>query len=90
MVWYKTQSTEMKLREKVILISFLGTQTPNKPINTNENYWNLIGQKGEVIETRKERVLVHFDCEIDFYQLENHNPVKNSLWILITDLGKIS
>lgn len=77
---------QMQINDKVTLISFLGTLTSDEPVNSNENYWKLIGQSGQIIEQGKERVLVKFNCDIDTFQLENHNPVKDSLWILRTDI----
>jgi hypothetical protein len=72
----------------VILKTFLGTTTPNKETVEAENYWKLIGQKGKVIDEHgsNDRVLVLFESNLDDYQLENHNPTRNSLWIKITDL----
>ncbi|WP_413532930.1 hypothetical protein [Empedobacter brevis] len=54
------------------------------------HYWILIGEKGKVIEINNDlfegRVLVLFDKNLDELKLNNHNPIKNSLWILETDL----
>jgi len=72
----------------VTLKSFLGTVTPKKDTLENENYWQLIGQKGRIIDDRmiNYRVLVLFESNLDDYKLENHNPTKNSLWIKMSDL----
>jgi hypothetical protein len=72
----------------VILKTFLGTTKPKKNTAAREDYWNLIGQKGKVIDDplANDRVLVLFESDLDNYQVENHNPIKNSLWIRITDL----
>lgn len=47
-------------------------------------------REGEVIEINNElfegRVLVLFDKDLDELKLNNHNLIKNSLWILETDL----
>jgi len=75
--------------ELVILKSFLGTENPLEKVKDSENYWSLIGARGKVIacdERDEERVLVQFDMNLDEMKLENHNPVKNSLWIKKTDL----
>ena len=77
------------LNSDVILKTFLGTEDSRKPINQNENYWKLIGQQGQVLELGEKRVPVKFNCDIDAFGLENHNPIKNSLWILPSDLDKI-
>lgn len=77
------------VNSNVILKTFLGTENSEKPINANENYWKLIGQQGQVLELGEKRVLVKFKCDIDAFELENHNSIKNSLWILPTDLDKI-
>lgn len=73
---------------EVVLKSFLGTLTPTKKIFDDENYWKLIGQKGIVIddETNNGRVLVLFKNNLDDFNVINHNPIKNSLWIKKTDL----
>lgn len=72
----------------VTLKTFWGTAKPKEDTQDNENYWKLIGEKGTVIEDRGtgDRVLVLFEKDLDEYQLENHNPVKNSLWIRMEDL----
>ena len=72
----------------VTLKSFLGTTTPKKPIEGRENYWKLIGQQGRIIDHQEndDRVLVLFDKNLDEFEIENHNPIKNSLWIKKSDL----
>ncbi|MFC5271644.1 hypothetical protein [Adhaeribacter terreus] len=73
----------------VILNSFLGTSEPEVDLNCNENYWLLIGKKGKIIDyhaSYQDRVLVLFNNNLDDYGLENHNPIKNSLWIKKADL----
>jgi hypothetical protein len=80
---------EIKKNTKVKLKSFLGTLTSKKKIFDNENYWKLIGEKGEVIddvEINDGRVLVLFESNLDDFKVINHNPIKNSLWIKKTDL----
>jgi hypothetical protein len=77
----------MKKRH-VILKSFLGTTKAKKDTSERENYWKLIGEKGKVIDDHvtNDRVLVLFKTNLDDYKLENHNPIKNSLWIKMSDL----
>lgn len=77
------------LRHKhVTLKSFLGTTTPPDGTEENENYWHLIGISGKVIDDVgwNDSVLILFDVNLDDYKLENHNPIRNSLWIKISDL----
>lgn len=80
----------MSTNTKVKLKSFLGKQKSGKSVSENENYWFLIGKSGEIIERNNlkfvNRVLVLFDDNLDKMNLINHNPIKNSLWILETDL----
>ena len=80
----------MLKNQKVKLKSFLGKNTNNDELDVRENYWVLIGKYGKIIETNnenfRERVLVLFDDDLDKLNLFNHNPIKNSLWILIKDL----
>lgn len=89
----------MKTESRVELQSFYGTTKPSEEIDERENYWKLIGQTGTVIENPKKqekltkegknRVLVKFDTTIDDLGLENHNPIKNTLWIWHGDLKLI-
>jgi hypothetical protein len=74
---------------KVKLITFLGTLSPKKKIKSREDYWKLIGENGEVIDNQINhdgRVLVLFDKNLNDFEIENHNPIKNSLLIRLTDL----
>ncbi|HCW08808.1 MAG TPA: hypothetical protein DGG95_15735 [Cytophagales bacterium] len=75
-------------RKLVTLDSFHGTIKPGKSISENENYWKLIGAKGTIVgdEEIDGKVLVLFECNLDDFKLENHNPIKNSLWIKKSDL----
>lgn len=74
--------------EIVTLKSFLGTTEVKKFTKERENYWKLIGEKGKVIDVHQDndKVLVHFEIDLDDMNLENHNPIKNSLWIKKSDL----
>ena len=77
------KNTSVKLK------SFLGTLKPKKNILDHNNYWKLIGEKGKVIDERENyngRILILFDKNLDEFEVENHNPIKNSLWIKKTDL----
>ena len=81
----------MKIEKNTLvkLKSFLGTLTPTKKIQNDNDYWKLLGEKGKVIdntEINDERVLVLFDKNLDDFKVANHNPIKNSLWIKKTDL----
>jgi hypothetical protein len=85
--YYETM--KYTINTPVIVKSFLGKQKPKKSIDTNENYWILIGKKGKIIDDHEingARVLVLFEDNLDTYGLENHNPIKNSLWIKKSDL----
>jgi hypothetical protein len=80
---------KIKKNTSIKLKSFLGTLNPEKRIKENENYWKLIGEKGKVIDEKENdsgRVLILFERNLDEFKVENHNPIKNSLWIKITDL----
>ena len=72
----------------VTLKTFLATRKPKKDTLERENYWKLIGERGKIIDGNEtnDRVLVLFERNLDDYQVENHNLIKNSLWIKATDL----
>jgi len=72
----------------VILKSFQGASKPKRSTLENENYWKLIGSKGRIIgeEDISGRFLVLFENNLDDLKLENHNPIRNSLWIKKSDL----
>jgi hypothetical protein len=78
----------MMKNRTVILRTFLGTTKPKNDTLERENYWKLIGEKGKIIDDNQtnDRVLVLFEKNLDDCQVENHNPIKNSLWIKPTDL----
>ena len=78
---------------KVELKYFLGTLQPPNKTKKRENYRKLIGQKGIVIEEadfNPEKVLVLFEKELNRFNVENHNPVKNTLYINKTDLLELN
>ncbi|WP_445718058.1 hypothetical protein [Flavobacterium sp.] len=71
------------------LKTFHGTIKPSIKVNLRENYWKLIGEKGIVLDNadfNPDKVLVLFDKNLDDFDLENHNPIKNSLYIDKKDL----
>ena len=72
----------------VRLKTFLGTLNPRKKSNPEDNYWQLIGERGRIIDDKiyNERVLVLFDKNLDEFKVANHNPIPNSLWIKASDL----
>jgi hypothetical protein len=77
------------MKNKIVTLkSFLGTTEAKKFTEERENYWKLIGKKGKVIDVHQEndKVLVHFEINLDDMNLENHNTIKNSLWIKKSDL----
>jgi len=78
----------MQKGTSVKLKTFLGTLVSPKNKEPWNNYWRLIGEKGEVVDGKiyNGRVLVLFERNLDDFKLANHNPVPNSLWILPTDL----
>jgi hypothetical protein len=74
--------------DRVQLKTFLGTLKPRTAINIEDNFWKLIGERGEVIDAtiRNKRVLVLFEKNLDEFEVANHNPILNSLWIKPSDL----
>jgi hypothetical protein len=89
--------SNLKLGDKVELISFHNTIAPPKGTADSENYWKLIGLTGSVASNEKkthpyfpdkgERVLVKFDADISAFGLHCHNEQeRNTLWIFLGDL----
>ena len=76
----------MKINTYVELKTFLGTDKAYEEVKESENFWKLIGEKGRVISEEKNQALVLFSKNIDNYNLVNHNPQKNSIWINKSDL----
>lgn len=92
----------MEVNDRVRLVSVNGKTKPPKTVDSKENYWLLIGQFGTVQQdpeeenlfasfSEKPRVLVQFDEDViakyvNEYGMHVHNNVKNSLWILVSDL----
>lgn len=81
----------MNKSSRVILKTFLGKTFSEEDAGTVDDYWKLIGLKGIVIDTggKDGRVLVDFEIDLDRYHVANHNPIKNTLWILESDLEEI-
>jgi hypothetical protein len=77
--------------DRAKLRTFLGTLNPRTAINTQDNYWRLIGGKGEVIDDKiqNKRVLVSFEKNLDDFEVANDNPIPNSLWVKPSDLAII-
>lgn len=80
-----------------MLRTFNGTTTPNSEVEQPENYWTLIGETGMVLNfaeelgfANKNRVLFQFEGDVGARGLACHNEKPNALWILKTDLRKIS
>ena len=89
----------MKEGDIVELIYFNGLTKPQKRVKKEENFWILIGARGVIVKdpSQKElyasfsinrRYLVRFDKDVKSLGLVCHNSVKNTLWILATDLGR--
>ncbi len=88
----------MIIGQKVKLVSFNGMTHPDGKIDSSENYCKLVGETGTVQRDPQEnsvyasfskepRVLVEFDKDIvSTFGLISHNNIKNSLWILVSDL----
>ena len=90
----------MKIGKKVKLRTFNGTLIPDDDCPAHENYWKLIGYIGSIVKdpnektlyasfSAKPRLLVQFEEDVSSLGLECHNNIKNSLWILETDLTEI-
>ena len=90
----------MRLGDKVRLISFISVNNSPKGTHESENYWKLIGSEGTIVQDPKEkglyagfskekRLLIQFDLDVKSFNLRCHNTIKNSLWILETDLLKM-
>lgn len=82
---------KMKIGNKVKLNTFNGTTKPDEKCAPNENYWKLIGSFGKIVkgQNAKSRFLVQFEKDVLSLGLECHNDIKNSLWILESDLEEI-
>ena len=90
----------MNVNSRVILKSFNGTVKPPSDCDPGEGFWKLIGHEGVVIQdpfkcckddrySDERKVLVKFDVSLDSFGLCSSNHVKNSLWILVSDLSGV-
>jgi len=88
----------MKNGEKVRVKSFFLTKNPEEETDEKYNYWKLIGEKGIVINKRKEhpfyknrgeQVLVKFEKNLQSLGLVSHNDKENSLWFFLDDIEKL-
>ncbi|WLT30420.1 hypothetical protein [Geothrix sp. PMB-07] len=79
-----------EIGDQVKLSAFLGDTIPPKNCDPSENFWRLIGQRGKVIAEipGSDRVLVGFECSIQSFGLQCHNPEPNSLRIKWADLER--
>lgn len=100
MAWYGRRT--MQVGDRVRLITFNGTKRWNSKgkIYEPENYWELIGETGTVVQdpteksvyasfSKEPRVCIRFDNSVTDRDLICHNPVPNSLWLRVTDLEVI-
>lgn len=73
---------------RVKLKTFKGKLSPNRAVDKLDNFWQLIGHKGIILDldNGSKKALVLFDDIPDHLGVANHNPIKNSLWINIGDL----
>jgi len=88
-----------KFGDRVLLKSFLNLPHAPKGTKPGEDYWKLLGLKGEIVSHEKktspafpekgERVLVKFEDEVSEYGLHCHNEIANALWIHTSDLEPI-
>lgn len=88
------------LGQQVKLKSFLGTIHAPESTVRSEDFWQLVGECGEIASDvlkihpafpdKGARVLVRFYINIDDLGLPNHNEINNSLWIFVSDLEEFS
>lgn len=85
--------------DRVVLKTFNGLKEADEAVEDEENYWILIGEEGQIVQSplekgiyasfsQQKRLLVKFNKDITESRLACHNEVKNSLWILESDLEK--
>jgi hypothetical protein len=73
--------------DKVVLKTFLGSIAPEEETDDLGNYWKLVGTAGVIMEVKENKALVLFDKQLDELGLENHNPIKNTLFINHKDIS---
>jgi len=78
----------LEIGTRVKLNKFNGTIDTPKDCDKSENYWVLIGETGTVIQVKnsRSRVLIQFENIEKLKNLNCHNEVENSLWILESDV----
>ena len=83
---------KFKIGMQVQLVSFNGETKAPVTIRDCDNFWKLIGERGEVVSCdplpgiSNDRILIRFAHPLDALGLANHNQHSNSLWIKKTDL----
>jgi acetylornithine/N-succinyldiaminopimelate aminotransferase len=79
------------MKKRVLLKSFNGKLSSPRGTSSEEDYWKLIGQTGEILEPKNERgrILVRFDVTVKSFGRACHNPIENSLYILESDLEMV-
>jgi hypothetical protein len=76
----------------VLLGKFNGCKSAPLDVDEGENFWKLIGKRGQILSTSppkyigSDRVLVKFEDNLDELDLPNHNETPNTLWIKVSDL----
>ena len=86
---------------RVKLNSFNGTKASPSDCEPREDYWQLIGIEGVVLQdpftcckytgfNNERSVLVKFDVSVESLGLCCHNDFENSLWIPVSDLLEVS
>ena len=81
--------------DSVILSTFNGLISAPIDVEENEDFWKLIGKKGQVLSISPptciggDRALIRFEGNLEEFDLPNHNEVSNSLWIRVSDLTLI-
>ncbi len=78
----------IKINDHVVLATFQGRKVPLRNTNPRECYELLIGKFATVLEInpRNKQALLLFDVSLDELNLINHNKIKNTLWINLSDL----
>jgi len=90
--------TYLKPGKKVVLKSYQGLLLAPHKVLPADNYWRLLGKKATVVElepglvkqmadsSKNQRVLLTFDEDFKSLGLVSPITIKNSLWVLVTDL----
>jgi hypothetical protein len=91
----------MEVGSKVRVVSFNGTLTAPAGTDPSEDYWQLVGSQGVVVQDPAQeskcadfsgtpRLLVRFDRSVVALGLHCHNNVENALWLLESDLESVA